>query len=166
MTAIVLIGFMGAGKTTISKKLAACLEQPVIDMDEVLVSRLGCSINHYFTEFGEAAFREQETDLLKEALSNDAIIATGGGVILQKENQKVLQDQFVIYLKGQAEILIDRIRQDKDNIRPLAVENSDQKLKTILATREKMYEKLAKLTIETTAKTPEEIVKEIINQVG
>ena len=47
MTAIVLIGFMGAGKTTISKKLAACLEQPVIDMDEVLVARLGCSIKKY-----------------------------------------------------------------------------------------------------------------------
>lgn len=165
MTAIVLIGFMGAGKTTISKKLASCLNYPMIDMDEVLVARLGCSINDYFTEFGESAFREQETALLKEALQQEAIIATGGGVILQKENQKVLQDQLVIYLKGQAEILIDRIRKDKENIRPLALENSDQKLKTMLVTREKMYEKLAKLTIETTAKTPEEIVKEIIKQV-
>lgn len=165
MTAIVLIGFMGAGKTTISKKLATCLGRPVIDMDEVLVARLGCSINHYFTKFGEAAFRVQETALLKEALHNEAIIATGGGVILQKENQKVLQDQFVIYLKGQAEILIDRIRKDKENIRPLALENSDQKLKTMLVAREKMYKKVAKLTIETTGKTPEEIVKEIIKQV-
>ncbi len=165
MTAFVLIGFMGAGKSTISKRLAAYLDRPVIDMDEELTIRLGYSIHHYFTEFGETAFRKQETALLKKALQNEAVIATGGGVVLQAENQKLLQDQFVIYLKGQAEELIERIRQDKENIRPLALENSDHQLKMMLAMREKTYEKLAKLTIETTAKTPEEIVKEIIKQV-
>ena len=65
MTSLVLIGFMGAGKTTISKKLAARLDQPVIDMDDYLVQQLGCSIEQYFATFGEAAFRDHETALLK-----------------------------------------------------------------------------------------------------
>lgn len=57
MTSLVLIGFMGAGKTTISKKLAARLDQPVIDMDDYLVQQLGCSIEQYFAIFGEAVSR-------------------------------------------------------------------------------------------------------------
>jgi len=159
MTSLVLIGFMGAGKTTISKKLAARLDQPVIDMDDYLVQQLGCSIEQYFATFGEAAFRDHETALLKTILQKKAVIATGGGVVLQKENQELLKQQ------GEADILIERIRQDQTNIRPLALKNSDTKLREIMWEREKIYKSLAKITIDTSKKSPDEIITEIIKWV-
>ncbi|OJG80788.1 hypothetical protein RV14_GL000530 [Enterococcus ratti] len=155
---------MGAGKTTISKKLAQQLGKNVLDMDEQLINRLGCSIAQYFSTAGEAAFRLQETNLLKEFLKKEGIIATGGGTILSKENQKLLKDHQVVYLKGKAEILIERIRQDQETIRPLALKNSDLELKKLLLERRKWYERLAKITIDTSKKSPEEITEEIIEQ--
>ena len=88
MKSIVLIGFMGAGKTTVSKELSTALNARSVDMDDILVERIGQPISEYFEEHGEASFREHETKLLKEALNEETVIATGGGVILQKENQK------------------------------------------------------------------------------
>ncbi|MDT2760247.1 shikimate kinase [Enterococcus xiangfangensis] len=166
MESIVLIGFMGAGKTTISKELAAALEARVVDMDDVLVERIGQPISEYFEEHGEAAFREHETSLLKEALNEESVIATGGGVILQQENQKVLSDKLVVYLKADANVLVQRIREDKVNVRPLAIKNDDGDLKRLFFSREKLYEKLAKVTVDTSEKLPQEIVNEIIQQVA
>lgn len=166
MESIVLIGFMGAGKTTISKALAETLNVQVVDMDDVLVERIGQPINDYFEEYGETSFRKHETTLLKEALKEESIIATGGGVILQKENQQVLSDKLVVYLKADANILVKRIREDQVNVRPLAIKNDDGDLKRLFFSREKLYEKLAKVIIDTTKKKPIEIVSEIIQQVG
>lgn len=165
MESIVLIGFMGAGKTTISKELAATLNAPVVDMDDVLVERIGQPISDYFEEHGETSFRQHETNLLKEALNEESIIATGGGVILQKENQQVLSNKLVVYLKADANVLVKRIREDKINIRPLAIKNDDGDLKRLFFSREKLYEKLAKITVDTSQKRPQEIVNEIIHQV-
>lgn len=165
MESIVLIGFMGAGKTTISKELATTLNARVVDMDDVLVERIGQPISEYFEEHGEASFREHETNLLKEALNEESVIATGGGVILQKENQKVLSDKLVVYLKADANVLVKRIREDKVNVRPLAIKNDDGDLKRLFFSREKFYEKLAKITVDTSEKLPKDIVSEIIQQV-
>lgn len=165
MKSIVLIGFMGAGKTTVSKELSTALNARSVDMDDILVERIGQPISEYFEEHGEASFREHETKLLKEALNEETVIATGGGVILQKENQKVLADKLVVYLKADANVLIKRIREDKVNIRPLAIKNDDGDLKRLFFTREKLYEKLAKITVDTSEKTPAEIVSEILQQV-
>lgn len=165
MKSIVLIGFMGAGKTTVSKELSTALNARSVDMDDILVERIGQPISEYFEEHGEASFREHETKLLKEALNEETVIATGGGVILQKENQKVLADKLVVYLKADANILIKRIREDKVNIRPLAIKNDDGDLKRLFFSREKLYEKLAKITVDTSEKTPAEIVSEILQQV-
>ena len=157
MKSIVLIGFMGAGKTTVSKELSTALNARSVDMDDILVERIGQPISEYFEEHGEASFREHETKLLKEALNEETVIATGGGVILQKENQKVLADKLVVYLKADANVLIKRIREDKVNIRGY--------LKRLFFSREKLYEKLAKITVDTSEKTPAEIVSEILQQV-
>lgn len=165
MKSIVLIGFMGAGKTTVSKELSTALNARSVDMDDILIERIGQPISEYFEEHGEASFREHETKLLKEALNEETVIATGGGVILQKENQKVLADKLVVYLKADANVLIKRIREDKVNIRPLAIKNDDGDLKRLFFSREKLYEKLAKITVDTSEKTPAEIVSEILRQV-
>lgn len=165
MAAIVLIGFMGAGKTTISRKLSMQLKKPLIDMDTKLVEEVGCSISQYFELHGEAAFRQKETKLLKNSLQEEAIIATGGGVILQEENQRLLTDHLVVYLKADPDLLIKRIRQDHKQARPLALDKDDTELKELFFSRKKHYETLADLTIETTGKSPAEVVSEIIKQV-
>ncbi|MGM9903390.1 hypothetical protein A5844_001451 [Enterococcus sp. 10A9_DIV0425] len=165
MSTIVLIGFMGAGKTTVSKKLSEVLNKPLIDMDVHLVGNLGCSINDYFETYGESAFRMQETALLKSCLQEEGVIATGGGVVLQEENQKLLKDHLVVYLKADVDQLIDRIRQDKKQIRPLAESSKDEELRQLFFLREKHYETLADITIDTNSKTPEEVVAEIVKQV-
>ncbi|MEC3941377.1 shikimate kinase [Enterococcus mundtii] len=165
MAAIVLIGFMGAGKTTISRKLAMQLKKPLIDMDTKLVEEFGCSISQYFELHGEAAFRQEETKLLKTSLQEEGIIATGGGVILQEENQRLLTDHLVVYLKADPNLLIKRIRQDQKQARPLALDKDDTELKELFFSRKKHYERLADLTIETTGKSPAEVVSEIIKQV-
>ena len=165
MNPIVLIGFMGAGKTTVGKKLASKLGKSMIDMDDQLVKRLGCPIDSYFATFGESAFRLHEATLLKEVLQKDAIIATGGGAILSKENQLLLKDQCTVYLKAEADILIERIRQDKKNIRPLALKNNDLELKKMIVERGNLYEQLATITIDTSQKIPEKIITEIIKRV-
>ncbi len=113
-------------------------------MDDVLVERIGQPISEYFEEHGEASFREHETNLLKKALNEDSIIATGGGVILQPENQKELSDKLVVYLKAHANILVQRIREDKINIRPLAIKNDDGDLKRLFFSREKLLPKISK----------------------
>ncbi|OQO70472.1 shikimate kinase [Enterococcus villorum] len=165
MNPIVLIGFMGAGKTTVGKKLASKLGKSMIDMDDQLVIRLGCPIDSYFATFGESAFRLHEATLLKEVLQKDAIIATGGGAILSKENQLLLKDHCTIYLKAEADILIERIRQDQKNIRPLALKNNDLELKKMIVERGNLYEQLATITIDASQKTPEKIITEIIKRV-
>ncbi|GCF95535.1 shikimate kinase [Enterococcus florum] len=165
MKSIILIGFMGAGKTTISKQVAEILDCQRVDMDDVLVERIG-SISEYFEKYGEASFRQHETALLKEAVHQKSVIATGGGVIMQEENQKVLSDKMVVYLKADPEILIDRIRKDKENIRPNATHKKDSEIKNLFYAREKMYEKLARLTVDTSNRCPKEIAAEIIQHVA
>lgn len=165
MESIILIGFMGAGKTTISREVANILNCQRVDMDDVLVERIG-SISQYFEQHGEASFRQHETNLLKEAITQESVIATGGGVILQEENQQVLADKKVIYLKADPEVLIDRIRNDEENIRPNAANKDDGEIKDLFHSRERLYEQLAKITVETSHRCPQEIASEIIQQLA
>lgn len=165
MEAIILIGFMGAGKTTISQEVAKILNCQRVDMDDVLVERIG-SISDFFENHGEAAFRKHETNLLKEAINQASVIATGGGVIMQPENQDVLADKKVIYLKTNPDVLIDRIRNDEENIRPNATNKPDSEIKELFYSRKNLYEKLAKITVETSHRCPQDIANEIIQQLA
>ncbi|MGM0213791.1 shikimate kinase [Enterococcus sp. AZ109] len=165
MESIILIGFMGAGKTTISHEVANLLNCQRVDMDDVLVERIG-SISQYFEKHGEASFREHETKLLKEAITQKSVIATGGGVIMQEENQQVLADKKVIYLKADPEILIDRIRNDEENIRPNAANKNDSEIKQLFHSRERFYEQLAKITVDTSNRCPQEIAQEIVQHLA
>ena len=159
---IALIGMMGSGKTTIAKLLAEKIKFEFVDLDEVFERENNIKIKDYFKFFSEVDFRNKETNLLKKfSNSKNIIIATGGGIVLKNDNQKILfnGDIFTIYLKATVNTIYDRIIDD--NKRPLlSVQNKKEKISKILSSRENLYNK-ANIIISTDDKTKIEIVNEI-----
>ena len=167
MKQIVLIGFMGAGKTTIGQLLSEATGLPQYDFDELVVNKIGMSIADYFDRFGSEAFRTIETSILEESADLSGIISTGGGIVLKEKNRELLKRlDDVIYLKADMMTLIDRVVLDKRNVRPLAESKSPEEIAQVYLPRVPLYEESAKIVIETTGRTPEEIVQEILAKVG
>lgn len=167
MNGIVLIGFMGAGKTTVGKLLAEETGLPQIDFDDLITEEIGMSIQDYFSIHGEPAFREIETRILAETLTKSAIISTGGGIVLKEENRGLLKEMpRVVYLKTDPAELITRLQGDAENIRPLVLSKTPAEILAVYQPRIPFYEESATLVVETTNKAPQEIVAEIITKVG
>lgn len=161
---ILLIGFMGAGKSTVGRLLAEQLAKPFRDLDQLVEEMTQKTIPQLFEE-GEEVFREAETKALIAALGNDQVIACGGGIILKEANQALLQAHpQVVYLKGQPDALFRRIQKDEANVRPLATEKTVAEIQEILAPRLPLYESAASIEVETTVKAPQEIVQEIVER--
>lgn len=161
---ILLIGFMGAGKSTVGRLLAEQLAKPFRDLDQLVEEMTQKTIPQLFEE-GEAVFREAETKALIVALGKDQVIACGGGIILKEANQALLQAHpQVVYLKGQPDALFRRIQKDEANVRPLATEKTVAEIREILTPRLPLYESAASIEVETTGKAPQEIVQEIVER--
>ena len=167
MQGIILIGFMGAGKTTIGKLLAKRTGMEHIDFDDKILEEIGMTIEEYFDLYGEEAFREKETGVLKKNLGTHQIISTGGGIVLKSENRELLkQIPTVVYLKTSPEIFISRIKQDDKIIRPVVVSKTPEEIVKVFQTRISLYEECAKFVVGTDDLSPEEIVEEILFYVG
>ena len=143
---VVLIGPMGVGKTTIGKKLAKRLEVPFVDTD-VLITNAHGEIPEIFENQGEAIFRTYEEKALKDALTENQVVATGGGAVLSGENQRALETATVIYLSTNG--LHMRARLSNGN-RPL-LKNGMTDWKEIYESRKPLYERLATFEIDTSA---------------
>lgn len=143
---VVLIGPMGVGKTTIGKKLAKRLEVPFVDTD-VLITNAHGEIPEIFENQGEAIFRTYEEKALKDALTANQVVATGGGAVLSGENQRALETATVIYLSTNG--LHMRARLSNGN-RPL-LKNGMTDWKEIYESRKPLYERLATFEIDTSA---------------
>ena len=154
----VLLGFMGAGKSTIARGL----DPDYIDMDALIEERLGMSIADFFAEKGEVAFRQVESEVLADLLKTGRVVSTGGGVIISQRNRDLLKtNPDNIYLKADFETLYQRIVADKDNQRPLFLNKSKEELATIFHERQAWYEEVASQVLDVTKLSPEEIIEEL-----
>ena len=154
----VLLGFMGAGKSTIARNLAP----DFVDMDALIEERLGMPIARFFAEKGEAAFRQIEEEVLADLLKTDQVISTGGGIVISPRNRALLkQNPDNIYLKADFETLYQRISADKDNQRPLFLNNSKEDLAAIFDERQAWYEEVASQIVDVSSLSPEEIIEEL-----
>ena len=164
---IVLIGFMGSGKTTVGALLANALELPFIDLDALIVEKEGMSISSIFAEKGEPYFRKIEHKLLLQSLTKNrpSVISTGGGAPCFHNGINLINEYGLsFYLKIGRQAILDRIMGDSE--RPLVIGKTKvQLMKFIdgsLRTREAYYQRADRVV--RAFRTPEKIVDRILNQ--
>lgn len=161
MKTIYIIGFMGTGKTTVGKLLAEKIKRPFYDTDHWIEQKTEKNIAAIFQEKGENYFRQLETIALQSLPNENAVISTGGGIILQKVNLSfMLQHGIVIYLHTSFQEIIRRLKKDSGN-RPLIFKKTKEEIYYLFKSRESLYEK-AHLRIKTDNRTPNEITEEIV----
>ena len=166
---IILEGFMGSGKTTVSEILADKLDLELLDTDAAIVEAEGRSINDIFEKDGEESFRDMETALLETASSEhfrEMVISLGGGLVLRKENRELLQKLGkVVYLRTSPETVYERVK--FDDSRPL-LKTADplSKIREMQSERSSIYELAADCIIDTDDLTPAEIADRIIEELG
>lgn len=156
---IFLVGPMGCGKTTIGKSLALISSRPFIDLDEEIVAFCKTSIPEIFKKEGEIGFRKQETLALKRSLSYEAVIATGGGIVVTKENIDLLKNNgLVVYLYADVETQYQRTL--NDNGRPMIyAEDRKQRLSDIFDYRKPLFESVADITVDSGSHSVRECIE-------
>lgn len=161
---IILIGFMGSGKTSVGIRLAEKIGYNFKDTDEMIVAQEGIDIQKIFLKYGEDMFRNLESTLLLSIMDtlNKTVLSTGGGIPIRDRNVNLLRLMGqVIYLRASKSTVIDRL--SGDTTRPLLkVDNLDERVEKLLLARTAIYERAADVIINTDGKTIDEIVKEIL----
>ncbi|MEA1082510.1 shikimate kinase AroK [Marinobacter qingdaonensis] len=164
---VVLVGPMGAGKSTIGRMLAKELGYQFLDSDRIIEERCGANIPWIFDVEGEDGFRQRETAMLDElSLKHNTVLATGGGAIMRPENHRLLkQDALVVYLKTSIDQQVERTRKDRN--RPL-LQNDDPEavLRKLFAIRDPLYTQLADIIMHTDRKSPRLVVRQLVNRMN
>lgn len=166
MKNVILTGFMGTGKSTVGHILARRLGLRYADLDALIVDRAGLSINDIFARYGEPHFRALETEVIRGVVSHEgAVLSTGGGAVISPVNRELLHAAgVVINLYATVDEICERLRDDCE--RPLLKDGRPQeRVSAMMAEREPFYAD-ADLRIDTTGKTVEDVVAEIIEFLG
>lgn len=159
---IVLIGFMGVGKTTVGKLLAQRLGYRFVDVDQVIENETGLSVSQIFSIYGEGYFRQLERQTIRRILdSSGMVIATGGGAVMDPANFSFLMENgWVIALDASEEVLWERLKSCKN--RPMLYSDDPrQRMRALLEMRRPVYYK-AHLVVRVDGKSPDEVADEII----
>ena len=163
MKTIVLMGFMGAGKSTIGKSLAKTMNCEFIDTDAYIEKEQGRKISEIFEKDGEVVFRDMETDLLKrlQERTDGFVLSLGGGMPVREENRKLLRNLgCVVYLKTSKEEILRRVSGDRN--RPLLQGGAlEDKVTALMNAREGIYMETSHEEVVTDGKSVEDLVTEI-----
>ncbi len=162
---IVLIGFMGTGKTTISNCLKTMFDMEVVEMDQMIAERENMSISDIFATYGEQYFRDAETNLLIELQSKkNVVISCGGGTPLRACNvTEMKKNGKVFLLTADPEVILDRVKDSHD--RPLIENNKNVDfIRNLLESRREKYEAAADFVITTDGRTAPEICEELVRR--
>ena len=167
MRPVFLVGMMGAGKTTVGKRLARRLGWSFVDADRELESRLGVPVQTIFELEGEPGFRRREAALIDELTQRaQVVVATGGGAVLDAGNRALLHERGrVVYLRASVGDLWHRLR--RDTVRPL-LKTADPRarIEELVGQRDPLYREVAHLTIDTGRQPIEQVVDAILERLG
>ena len=167
---LVLIGFMGTGKSTVSDYFHTQYNMDIIEMDQIIAQREGMSITEIFNRYGEEYFRDLETALLVEMQSRKGVVLSCGGGVPMRERNVVEMKKIgrVILLTADPQTILDHLKEDlkEDHSRPLLENNKNiDFVRGLMDSRRAKYEAAADIIIHTDGKTVEEIGREILEKV-
>lgn len=161
---IILIGPMGAGKSSIGRRLARLLALPFYDTDQVIRERAGVEIDFIFEKEGEAGFRLREERIFAELVAAEsAVIATGGGVVIRESNRAAMKSCCVVFLETDVDWQLDRTR--RGTHRPLLdTENPRERLEALYAERLPFYRECATITVATNGRRVATVANAILDK--
>ena len=161
---LVLVGLTGSGKTTVGRVAAERLHRRFIDTDAAIEARTGRSVRAIFAEDGEPAFRDLETEVLRDSLAETepVVIAAAGGVVVRDENRRLLSAAAarVVWLCADPVVVADRVR--SGGHRPLLDEDPDAKLRSMWAVREPLYREVADAIVGVEGRSIAEVVEAVL----
>ena len=162
---IFLIGAMGAGKSTIGRRLASALDKDFVDADQALEERTGVEIPLIFELEGEAGFRKRESEMLARLVEREGmVLATGGGVVLSAKNRAHLGRGCVVYLDAPVDLLVARVARDRH--RPLMqTADPEATMREIMRIRDPLYRESADIVVKSTHRSSRFVVREILQRI-
>lgn len=166
---IIIVGFMGVGKTSVGKRLAEKLNFDFIDTDYEIELSQDMSISNIFQNYGESYFRKLEKQTLNKVLNrNNIVISTGGGIITDKDNYNILKnEEKVIFLDASVETIINHLH-NEINKRPLLYESENlrKKIEELLSNRYEKYIDVSDIIIDVNDKNIDEVISQILVYIG
>lgn len=165
-TSVALIGFMGTGKTVVGKLLAEKLGKEFLELDAIIEKKAGKSIPEIFRKDGEIGFRELEITVTREvAAVKNAVIACGGGIVLNKINvDRLRKECIIICLTASPQVIIKRTSGDTDERPLLAVSDRAWQIEELMKFREPFYRRSADIMINTSRISADSVVERIIEK--
>lgn len=165
---LVLVGMMGAGKSSVGRVLARKLHRPLLDSDELIAERTGRTVREIFESEGEDAFRKLETEMLIEALSADepSVIAAAGGVVLAETNRAALatSDAHVVWLLANIDILTERVKSGMH--RPALDADPEGTLRKMFTDRETLYQEVSDAIVSVDHRSVHDVAKAVLRCAG